>query len=244
MRIKILYEDKNFLVIDKPSGISVHPDGKSKDKTISDWFVKKYPKSKNVGEPILIEAKEIKKPGIVHRLDKDTSGVLLLVKNQKSYEYFKKLFKDREIKKTYNTIVSGNFKNNSGTVNKPIGRSPSDFRKRLAGRGVRGKQREAITLYRVIKNFNFIVDKKSKKFLPFSFLEVFPKTGRTHQIRVHMKFINHPVVGDSLYNQKGENPIAIKRLALHAKSLEFKDSKGKTIKVESKLPKELEKVVK
>ncbi len=220
MKIKILYEDKDILAIDKPSGILVHPDQKSREKTILDLFIKKYPK---------IE--------IVHRLDKETSGVLLLAKNQKAYEFLKNQFKEREIKKTYHAIVSGFVKNDHDTINKPIGRSPKDFRRHLAGRGVRGELREAITEYRVLKRFE---DSKNK----FSYLEIHPKTGRTHQIRVHMKFINHPVACDSLYNPGKPCPKGFKRLALHAKSIEFKDLKGKKTKVESPLPKEFEKMLK
>jgi len=263
MKIKILYEDKDILVIDKPSGISVHPDGKSKERTITDWVLKNYPRMKNVGEPIFFEEKEIKRPGIVHRLDKDTSGVLVLAKNQKAYEFLKNQFKNREVKKTYNAIVSGCVKNDHGIINKPIGRSPSDFRRRLAGRGARGELREAITEYKVLKRFEAPISKNfSSCALPrvrggtlgeknfqksslakFTFLEVKPKTGRTHQIRVHMKFLNYPVVCDSLYDPKGFCPKDISRLALHAKSIEFKDLKGKVIKIESKLPKEFKKMI-
>lgn len=262
MKIKILYEDSNILAIDKPSSISVHSDGRTREKTISDWFLKIYPKAKNVGESIFVGGKEIKKPGIVHRLDKETSGVLLLAKNQKSYEFLKSQFKNREIKKTYHAIVSGFVKNDHDTINKPIGRSPKDFRRHLAGRGVRGELREAITEYKVLKRFqdscarNFssctqhplrgetLGDKNFVHTHPFTYLEIHPKTGRTHQIRVHMKFINHPIVCDSLYNPEGSCPKSLKRLALHAKSIEFKNLKGKTIKIESPLPKEFEKVVK
>lgn len=252
MKIKILYEDKDILAIDKPSGIAVHPDGKSRDKTITDWFIKKYPKSKNVGEPIFVDGREIKKPGIVHRLDKETSGVLVLVKNQKAYEFLKNQFKSREIKKTYNAIVSGFVKSDHATINKPIGRSPNDFRRHLAGRGVRGELREAITEYRVLKRFE-MEEKRPGLNKSFSFLEIHPKTGRTHQIRVHMKFINHPVVGDKLYNPNGPLPSLppIKgeekgggRMFLHAKFIEFKNLKGKIIKVESSLPKEFKMMLK
>jgi 23S rRNA pseudouridine1911/1915/1917 synthase len=237
MTIKTLYEDTNILVIDKPSGISVHSDGKTKEKTIADWFVKKYPKTKNVGELILVDDKEIKRPGIVHRLDKETSGVLLLAKNQKAYEFLKSQFKNREIRKSYNAVVSGWVKNERGTINKSIGRSPNDFRKRLAGRGARGELREAITEFSVLKRFK---DKDNK----FTCLAVRPKTGRTHQIRVHMKFVNHPVVHDSLYNPGKPCPKGFDRLALHARTLEFKDLKGNTVKIESPLPKEFENVIK
>ncbi|MBP7006783.1 MAG: RluA family pseudouridine synthase [Candidatus Pacebacteria bacterium] len=238
MKIKILYEDKDILVIDKPEGIAVHPDGRSKAKTITDWVVANYPKLKGVGEPIKFNDREIDRPGIVHRLDKETSGVLVVVKNAKVFEYFKQQFMDRKIKKVYHAVVSGWPKNDKGVINKPIGRSPSDFRRRLAGRGARGELREAVTEYKVLKRFS---DKKKNK---FSYLEIYPKTGRTHQIRVHMKFLSFPVVGDMLYAPNMPVPSPIKRMMLHAKSIEFKNPKGKSIKIESDLPKEFKGLIK
>ncbi|MCX6747766.1 MAG: RluA family pseudouridine synthase [Candidatus Nomurabacteria bacterium] len=231
MKINILYEDTNILVIDKPAGIAVHPDGRSKDKVVTDWVLENYPKMAKVGEPIGEVDKEIKRPGIVHRLDKDTSGVLILAKNQKAYEFLKLQFQNREIKKVYHTVVSGWVRNERGVVNRPIGRSPNDFRKRLAGRGARGELKEAVTEYKIVKRFE---DKNIK----FTYLEVRPKTGRTHQIRVHMKFLNHPVVCDELYNEGKPKPKGFTRLALHAKSIEFKNLKDETIKIESPLPEE------
>ncbi|MBP6866038.1 MAG: RluA family pseudouridine synthase [Candidatus Pacebacteria bacterium] len=230
MDIKILYEDRNILVIDKPAGISVHADGRTKEKTITDWVLENYPKMKGVGEPM----GDIDRPGIVHRLDRDTSGVLLLAKNQKAHEWLKNQFQEHTIRKVYNCIVNGWVKNERGVVNKPIGRSPSDFRRRLSGRGARGEMREAITEYKVLKRFT---DEEGEK---FTVLEVRPKTGRTHQIRVHMKYLNHPIVADSLYNPDKPIPKGIKRLALHAKSIEFEDLKGERVKVESKLPSEFD----
>ncbi|MBU0611937.1 RluA family pseudouridine synthase [Patescibacteria group bacterium] len=262
MKIKVLYEDKDILAIDKPSGFMVHPDGKTREKTITDWIIKNYPKLKGVGEPVTFNEQEIDRPGIVHRLDKETSGVLIVVKTKEAFAYFKKQFMDREIKKTYIAIVSGWLKNDTGTINKSIGRSPSDFRRRLAGRGARGEMREAITEYKVLKRFkvpcaqNFfscalprvrggtLGDKNFVHTAPFTYLEIKPKTGRTHQIRVHMKFLNHPIVCDSLYNPKGLCPKTLNRLALHAKSIEFKNLKGKIIKVESPVPEEFEKLQK
>ena len=241
MKIKILYEDSDILAIDKPSGISVHSDGRSKEKTITDWVLKNYPKLKGVGEPVTFNDKEIDRPGIVHRLDKETSGVLIVVKTKKAFAYFKKQFMNREVKKTYYAIVSGWVKDDHATINKPIGRSPKDFRRRLAGRGVRGELREAVTEYRVLKRFTVSGNK-------FTYLEIHPKTGRTHQIRVHMKFINHPIACDSLYNPGKPCPKGLKRLALHAKSIEFNlpaqtgNPKGKVIKIESSLPKEFVKI--
>ena len=236
MKIKILYEDSNILAIDKPSGIAVHPDGRSREKTITDWVLKNYPKMKNVGEPMFFEDKEIKRPGVVHRLDKETSGVLLLAKNTKAYEFLKSQFQERVVKKIYNAVVSGHVKNDHDIINKPIGRSPKDFRRRLAGRGARGELKEAVTEYIVLKRF---LDKKIK----YSYLEVRPKTGRTHQIRAHMKYINHPVACDTLYNPEGKCPKGFKRLALHAKSIEFNNLKGDKIKIEPTLPKEFKEIM-
>ncbi|MEK7081008.1 MAG: RluA family pseudouridine synthase [Patescibacteria group bacterium] len=278
MKIKVLYEDSNILAIDKPSGISVHSDGRSKKKTIVDWIFKNYPKMKNVGENETYENKkvktEIKKPGIVHRLDRETSGILLLAKNQKAYQFLKSQFSapaleikqkvglaDRQnrVKKIYVAIVNGFVKNDHGMINKPIGRSPKDFRRHLSGRGARGEMREAITEYKVLKRFemktsqNFSRSSHSelpggshtnKNFEKFSFLELKPKTGRTHQIRVHMKFLNHPVACDSLYNPSQPCPKRISRLALHAKSIEFKNLKGNIVKIESPLPLDFKRVLK
>lgn len=226
--MKILYEDKNILAIDKPPGVAVHGDGRSKDKTIVDWMLLKYPIAKNVGEPM----GDIERSGIVHRLDKETSGVLLLAKNQEAYEFLKKQFQEHKIKKIYHTIVSGFIKDDFGRINKPIGRSPSDFRRRLSGRGAKGELKEAITEYKVLSRFE---DEAGHK---FTYLEVKPKTGRTHQIRVHMKFLNHPVVADALYNPNSAIPEGIKRLALHAKSIEFENINGEYLKIESPTPPE------
>lgn len=253
MKIKVLYEDSDVLVIDKPSGIAVHSDGRTKparpngrsggEKTIADWVLKNYPELKDVGEPQGLERGVIR-PGIVHRLDRGTSGVLILAKNQKAHQSLKKQFsapalrktgsglsdrRHKNIKKTYIAVVNGWLKENKGVVNKFIGRSPRDFRRWLAGRGARGEQRPAETHYKILKTF-------SEKGNKFSILEVSPKTGRTHQIRVHMKYLNHPIVCDSLYNPGGPHPKGFNRMALHAKSIEFKNPKGKVIKVESPLP--------
>ncbi len=230
MKIKVLYEDHDIVAIDKPAGIAVHPDGKTKEKTISDWMLKNYPESKDVGELL----GEIERPGIVHRLDRDTSGVLLLVKNQKAHMWLKEQFQEHTIRKVYVCIVNGWVKNERGVVNKPIGRSPNDFRKRLSGRGARGEMREAITEYKVLNRFT---DADGNK---FTTLEVRPKTGRTHQIRVHMKYLNHPIVGDALYNPSGTVPAGITRTALHAKSIDFENLAGERIKVESKIPPEFD----
>ncbi len=216
MEIKILYEDENILAIDKPSSILVHPDERSSEETILDIFLKKYP--------------EIE---IVHRLDYETSGVMLLAKNKNAHEFLKKQFQDREIKKTYFTLVYGEIKKDFGVIDQPIGRSPTDFRRRLAGRGARGEMRDSITEYKVLKRLEVEGQK-------YSLVEVMPKTGRTHQIRVHMKYLSYPVVCDKLYAPKNLCPSIFGRLMLHAKSIEFTNLENKVITVESLLPKEFD----
>jgi 23S rRNA pseudouridine1911/1915/1917 synthase len=230
MEIPILYEDKDILAVNKPAGLVVHPDGKSKGPFLTNWVLEKYPKTKNVGEPV--ETKEygvIERPGIVHRLDRDTSGVILIAKTEKGHQYLKEQFQNRTIVKKYLTFVYGEIKDQFGIINRPIGRSPSDFRKWSATRGARGELREAETWYELL------VYRDS-----YSFLEVEPKTGRTHQIRVHFKAINHPVVFDSLYapekiKEKVDN-LGFKRNALHAYSIEFTNTLGKKIQVKAELP--------
>jgi len=241
MKIKILYENKDILAIDKPSGVLV------------DTVAETYPKFI-----------------LAHRLDQETSGVLLLAKNKKAHQFLKEQFQARTIKKVYLTIVNGWVKNDRGIINKPIGRSPKDFRRHSAGRGARGELREAETFYKVLKRLilpldpSFIkegetsLDKGRQEGL-FTVLEVRPKTGRTHQIRVHMKYLNHPrthqirvhmkylnhpVVGDELYNPNGLLLQKKGRMMLHARSIEFQNLKGENVKIESSLPKEFNDLLK
>lgn len=239
--MKILYEDKNILAIDKPAGISMHGDGRNDVTTLADMILEEYPEMRDVGEPMEIEVsgevKKISRPGIVHRLDKDTSGVLLLARNADAYEFLKKQFQNREIKKTYVALVAGHMKNDTGIIDASIGRSPSDPRKRIASRGKSGKIREAITEYKVLERIEIDGEK-------YTWLEAYPKTGRTHQIRVHMKFLNHPVICDVLYGPKGAiAPFGLSRLALHAKSIEFQNLEGKTLKIEAPLPDDLKTII-
>ncbi len=225
--VEILYEDENTAVLNKPAGLMVHSDGRTKEKTLTDWILKKYPSLKNVGEPARYEGKIIPRPGIVHRLDKGTSGVLIVAKNQKTFEYLKNEFQKREVSKNYIAIVYGVMKDDFGTIARPIGRSTKDFRLWSAQRGARGAMREAVTEYKVIKRAK-----------DFSLINLSPKTGRTHQLRVHLKAINHPIVCDSLYAPKRECALGFKRTALHASSIEFLALDGRKIKVEAPMPRD------
>ena len=224
--MKILFENENILAINKPSGLVVHSDGRTKEESVSSWLLEKYPEIKNVGEPWTSPSGEvIYRPGIVHRLDRDTSGVLVIAKNQESFLNLKSQFQDREIKKTYNAFVYGEMKELEGVIDRSIGRSKSDFRKWSAQRGARGEMREAVTEYKVLSTCQEV-----------SFVEVYPKTGRTHQIRVHFKAINHPVVCDSLYAENKSSLLGFDRLALHARKIEISDINGDILSIEASLP--------
>lgn len=230
MQIPILYEDDEVLAVNKPAGLVVHPDGRTKEPTLSDWILEKYPTVQGVGESIPLTAGgAIEKWGIVHRLDRETSGVILIAKTQESFLNLKKQFQDRTIKKTYRTIAHGYFKEKEGTINKPIGRSTTDFRKRSAEYGARGDLREAVTDYRVL-------GEGEVKGVKLSYLEVLPHTGRTHQIRVHLKAISHPILCDKLYAPKLLCNPQMGRVALHAFSVVSQSLGGALRRVEAPLP--------
>jgi len=257
--IKILFEDKNVLVIDKPSGIMVHPDGKSKEKTIVDWVLLNYPALKNVGDPIILEREggkkeKILRPGIVHRLDKETSGALLIAKNQKTFLNLKEQFQNHKIKKVYKAFVYGYVSDpkaslltgKRGVIDVPIGRSPKDVRAFTAGRGAREPLRDAVTEYIILNRFTDTKNEDKKKDIEhqYSYIEAYPKTGRTHQIRVHMRYINHPVVSDPLYRGAKNLSLGMKRLALHAHLITFALPSGELKMVESPLPLDFKKAIK
>lgn len=261
MNIKVLYEDKNILAIDKPAGVMVHSDGKSSTKTISDWLIMNYPSIKNVGEPFIVERsggkkEKIPRPGIVHRLDKETSGVLLIAKNQKTFLDLKNQFQNHKIKKVYRAFVYGYVSDpkaslatgKRGIINVPIGRSQKDIRAYTAGRGAREPVKEAVTEYIILNKF---IDKDFPRDQgglnqdnKFSYIEAYPKTGRTHQIRVHMRYINHPIVSDPIYRGDKDLSLGMKRLALHAVSVTFALPSGELKTIESPLPSDFKKVIK
>mgnify|MGYP003526503080 FL=1 len=231
------YEDEHVCGFNKPSGLMVHGDGKNTETTLADMIVKEHPELSEIGEPYrFMDAgveKIIPRPGIVHRLDRETSGGMVVAKTQKSFSYLKRQFHDRQAEKHYTTIVWGVFPEKSGMINAPIARSKADFRKYQAGRGKRGVERDALTLYRVL---GVIKNEEGT----FSFLDVVIKTGRTHQIRVHMKYKNHPVLGDTFYSPEHPYALGFNRLALHARSLKFNTPDKKDLLFEAPLPKEFE----
>ena len=218
MEPTVLYESDDVLVIDKPVGLLVHADGKNDAATVVDWFLARCPDAQGVGEQANDQAgNELDRSGIVHRLDRETSGVMILAKNQKAYEHLKYQFHERLVLKEYRALVYGRINDRWGTINRPIGRSVKDYRRRSAERGAKGVLREAITDFERIGMGEFNDE-------PFSYIKLFPKTGRTHQLRAHLRAIDRPIVGDTLYAahlQERSNHLDLDRLALHAHVLEI-----------------------
>lgn len=233
-RIKIIYDDKDILAIDKPAGYLSHSDEKSGGPDVANWFAKNYPKSKNVGEE--------GRPGVVHRLDKDTSGVMLLAKTGDSYRYLKAQFEGREISKTYLAITHGVVKDDQGMIDRPIGRSSHDARLRRTGNDADGVQRNALTYYKVLERFplGHGVSKSQTQTLRvqvgYTYLEVHPKSGRTHQVRVHLKSIGKPILCDMLYAPGKECLPEMGRQALHAVAVELVLPNGDKKRLEAQLP--------
>lgn len=218
---KIIYEDDSLLVVDKPSGYVVNDSNTvSKDPSLQEW-VKKNIKSEISGNGSL-------RNGIVHRLDKPTSGIILIAKNENVFKNLQAQFKNREVKKTYVSLVHGKVEEGEGEINAPIGRLPWN-RMRF---GVFAGGREAVTRYKTLKQID-----------DYTLLELYPQTGRTHQIRVHLKHIGHPIVADPLYAGRKTVREDLKtwpRLWLVAKSIEFSHPvTGKRVKFEAPLPTDL-----
>ena len=212
--IEVVYEDSDIIVVNKPKGMVVHPANGNPDGTLVNAVMALCKGSlSGIGGEI--------RPGIVHRLDKDTSGLLIVAKNDLAHINMSKQIKDREVKKIYIALVKGNIGENEATINMPIGRSTKD-RKKMA---VRKDGKEAITHFKVLKRYE-----------KYTLLEIKIDTGRTHQIRVHMAEIGHPVVGDMVYSS-GKNEFGVEGQMLHAKSLDFKHPiTGKAMHLEAELP--------
>jgi len=242
--LNIVYEDDDVVVLNKQAGISVHPSVNEPNKTLVNALIVKYPELIGVGDDPI-------RPGIVHRLDKDTSGLLVVAKNQKTFEFLKKQWQDGRVIKKYLALVWGHPKE-KGEIVSELTRSIKDFRKRMvvrparrdalgpeknkeeinpvrsnASNGVKGKI--AVTEYKVVK-----------KFKDFSLIEVYPKTGRMHQIRVHMASLGHPIIGDKIYGKNKKKPEGLTRQFLHAFYLKFSLPDGHSLAFEADLPDDLE----
>ena len=219
--LQILYEDSDIIVINKPKGMVVHPANGNPDGTLVNAIMAICKDSlSGIGGEI--------RPGIVHRLDKNTSGAIIIAKNDKAHINLSEQLKNHEIKKKYIALVRGVVKENNATINIPIGRSKKDRKKMDVDKN--GK--EAITHFKVLKRFS-----------DCTLLEINIETGRTHQIRVHLSHIGYPIIGDEVYSN-GKNKWNIVGQCLHAKSLDFKHPiNGKSMHIEAPIPEYFEKII-
>lgn len=215
LRLEIVDAQDDFVVINKQIGIQVHPSHRERNNTIVNALIDIYPSIISVGD-------DQDRPGIVHRLDKDTTGLMIVAKTQKAFEELKKAFQQKMIQKTYHTIVFGHFDMKEGLVDAPIARATSYTKQKIAFGKYAGEAKEAQTAFRVVEEY-------MSGELAFSLVELRPLTGRMHQIRVHMAHIGHPLLGDQRYYTKNERKTSLDQLKiydihtffLHAKELCF-----------------------
>lgn len=216
--VPILAAEKDFLAIEKPAGIAVHPGAGVKPPTVVDALLRTHPEIRGIGES--------ERPGIVHRLDKDVSGVMLVARTRRGYDWLKDEFKGRRVAKTYVALVSGGPTQESGIVDRPIARS--NRRARMSARTPGQGGKEAVTHWKVLRRYRNA-----------ALLEVTIETGRTHQIRAHLFSIGLPIVGDPLYKARGGKASPLGRPFLHSERIEFTDPDGERRVYESPLPEAL-----
>lgn len=229
---KIIKETDDYIVLEKPSGLLVHATSKGEPDTLVNWLVKKYPEIEKIADPVsLLKRDKTFRPGIVHRLDREVSGLMVIARNQNSFENLKDQFKNKSVIKEYTALVHGQLPDDSGTIDFEISRK-SKGGKMAAHPYGSNKGRPAVTKYEVIKNF-----------MHFTLVKIHLLTGRTNQIRVHFFALGNPVAGDTLYELKTKKPnVKIPRILLHASKLSFTDFKGDQQNFESSLPEEFSEV--
>ncbi len=221
---KIIYENEHFLILDKPSGLVVHPFDFSQEETLLDFLRTHSPvifSFENTKK--LQDGREINLGGIVHKLDRETSGSMVVAKDKETFEILSSQFKNHEVEKEYVALVEGMVEKDSFVIDAPLGRNKKEYRQSVHPSNPRGQLREAITAVSVISR-----NEKTNTTL----VSLIPKTGRTHQLRVHMAHIRHPILGDKIYGNK-ETPST--RLMLHAKKLSFSIN-GEKYEFETELP--------
>ncbi|HCC05902.1 TPA: hypothetical protein DEP94_00865 [Candidatus Nomurabacteria bacterium] len=208
MHIPVIFEDTNIVVLNKPSGVVMHPFDNSTEETLVDFLIEKYPNMFSIDNQIILQdGRTIKLGGIVHKLDRETSGVIVVAKTKEVFDELKEQFTNHSIKKTYIAVVEGNVKEDNFVIDAPLGRNKKDYKQQVNPSNPRGELRSAITEVEIIKrNDNTTL------------VKLIPKTGRTHQLRAHMTYIGHPIVGDIAYGSK----IKSERIMLHALNLKFK----------------------
>ena len=232
----VIFEDADVLVVNKPAGLIVHSDGRTTEPSVAEWVATHYPETRAVGEPWLSpQGETIDRPGIVHRLDRATSGIMIVAKTQEAYAFLKNEFQKRLVSKEYRAFVYGHPKADRGIINAEIERVRSDpprWSARMKGNGMR---RAALTEWEVLRRG---ADGETGE--KVSILAARPKTGRTHQIRVHLQSINHPIVCDPLYAKGRPHLLGFERLALHAFRLSLTLPNGASNTFEAPLPSDFE----
>ncbi|MBI1961662.1 MAG: RluA family pseudouridine synthase [Parcubacteria group bacterium] len=221
VKFNAIDENRDFIVIEKPAGLVVHPAMGIHEPTLADGLAAKYPELARVGEDKL-------RPGIVHRLDRDVSGLMVVARTQKMFESLKQQFQNRSVEKQYTALVHGVIDEEHGVIDTPIGRSQTKSGKMAAHTQELEGDRDAKTEFKVLKRLK-----------NYTLLEVRLHTGRSHQIRVHLHSIGHPVVGDALYTNRRVKHKDLGRIFLHASKLSFDDASGERRTYTSELPKEL-----
>jgi 23S rRNA pseudouridine1911/1915/1917 synthase len=205
MHIPVIFEDGDILVIDKPSGVVVHPFDFSDEETVLDFLHEHSPAIFSVENSITLQdGRAVPLGGIVHKLDRDTSGVLIVAKNQETFDSLRKQFSEQRVSKIYTALVEGVVVEDAFTIDAPLGRSKKDYKQSTNPLNPRGELREAITDVRVLKRNDST-----------TLVELVPHTGRTHQLRAHMSSVGHPIVGDIAYG----STLSADRIMLHATSL-------------------------
>lgn len=226
IKLEIIFQDENIVVVNKPAGMQVHPSDVEKENTLVNALVVKFPEIKKINDG---SEGAWMRPGIVHRLDKDTSGAIVVARNQKTFDELKRKFSDREMEKNYVALVYGHLKKESGVVDAPIARSASFKKQKIARGKMKGTARPALTEYKLLKRYE-----------DYDLVEALPKTGRMHQIRVHLSSIGNPIVGDEKYKRKDLSiPVGVKRHLLHAQKLKF-ELFGKEYSFSADLPQDFQ----
>lgn len=232
-KLSIISNTPRYVIINKPAGLTIHGAPHIKETTLIDLVLKKYPKIKKIGE-------DPDRPGIMHRIDKEVSGLVVIAKTQDSYDSLKKQFQERTIEKEYTTLVYGKIEKEEDKINFPISRASTGHKMAALPSTVKGEKntcgKKAITEFKILK-----------KYINYTLLKVNIKTGRTHQIRVHMTAYGHPIVGDNLYNTKRtreqNKKINLERIFLFANNLSFTDLTGKKQTFKINMPTELKELL-
>jgi 23S rRNA pseudouridine1911/1915/1917 synthase len=233
--ISIIYEDDMLFAVNKPAGLVVHSDGRTEEATLTDWVLEKYPACAEIGGlHTLDNGRYVPRAGIVHRLDRETSGVVLIAKTDEAFWPLQQQFIDRTTSKKYLAICLGKPAKSSGTIDLSIGRSRTDYREWATPPNARGTLRSAITDYSLLGTGEY--EGKEYSLVGFS-----PKTGRTHQLRVHAKAAGFPIVCDIRYHTQAA--LGMERLALHASSLTVKHPNGRVIEFTAPLPGDIKNAV-